>query len=236
MKSFVLSVVLSAITLPSTTHAISWEFDPSTVTCDGSPFTTNYLDITCSTHGKSSSHCTLGDTATITGNLTAFTTFDSTAYVILQPCIKTHVKDYEYCPKKYAYSAGGVCEEWLTPSYNECGQPDEYMVDYSVQIPNKLPKSLSWLSSMSHVVTVKVQMLQEDECTVDTNQYYNGYYGYTMVSALGFSAGLVCAMAYIRKMKKRSEANGTVEMKNVGGDYIEMLDGGGKTSVAGAVV
>ena len=89
---------------------------------------------------------------------------------------------------------------------------------------------------MSHVVTVKVQMLQEDECTVDTNQYYNGYYGYTMVSALGFSAGLVCAMAYIRKMKKRSEANGTVEMKNVGGDYIEMLDGGGKTSVAGAVV
>ena len=80
-------------------------------------------------------------------------------------------------------------------------------------------------------------MLQEDECTVDMNQYYNGYYGFTMVSALGFTAGLVCAAAYFRKIRaKVSEANGTVEMKNVGGDYIEMLDGSGKASVAGIVV
>ena len=154
--------------------------------------------------------------------------------MVLQPCVL--VKDYSYCPERYAYSAGGVCEEWLTPvNYgDECGNVGDYSVDYSVSIPNKLPEYLTWLGYASYVVTVKVMVLSEQECEVGFDAYssngngsYDGFNGYQMVySVLGFTAGLVCAGAYARRRRSKVDAETVEEVReNLGGDYIEMLSG-----------
>lgn len=112
-------------------------------------------------------------------------------------------------------------------------------MDYSVAIPNKLPEYLSWLGVGSELVTVKVMVLQEEECKVDVYQYSDGYYGYRMgYGVLGFGAGLVCAGAYVRKRRKgekEGEENDEVK-EGVGGDYIEMLSGTNSSDGSSAVV
>ncbi|KAL3782351.1 hypothetical protein ACHAWO_003724 [Cyclotella atomus] len=229
MKSSILPL-LTASTLP-TASALSWSIDATSATCNGSPFSTDTISVTC----NGSPSCTLGDTALITGNITAVTSFDASAYVILQPCILAG--EYSYCPEKYSYSAGGICEEWLTPlDMNDCGEATDYSVDYSVTIPNKLPEYLSWLGYASSVVTVKVVVLTEEECQVEAMaEGGNGGGGYQMVySMLGFTVGMVCAGAYARRKRVKSEeekVEGQVQ-ENCGGDYIEMLSGKGSSSVA----
>jgi hypothetical protein len=224
MKSQSLLQLLPLLSLLPTAHSLTWTFDPSSATCDGSPFTTDSLVVTC----NNSPSCTLGDTAYISGNLTATSAFDSGVYVVLQPCIVTY-GDYHYCPEKYAYKAGGVCEEWLqTNDGQDCGQVGDYTVDYSIDIPNKLPEYLTWLSYASNVVTIQVKMLQERECEAEASQEGSSN-GYQMVySVLGFTAGMVCAAAYARKRKAKSEesqSEGSGVKENLGGDYIEMLSG-----------
>lgn len=137
---------------------------------------------------------------------------------MLQPCISS------YCPKKYSYSAGGVCEEWLTPKDNqECGEEGDYDVDYAIEIPNKLPEYLSWFATVSTAITVKVIMKQEVECEVEAS-------GYKMVySMLGLTTfAMACVGAYAKKKRgKNDEKAGHENGESFGGDYIEMLSGKG---------
>ena len=139
--------------------------------------------------------------------------------MVLQPCVIAG--DYEYCPKKYAYSAGGVCQEWLTSDSVDCGQVGDYVVDYSVTIPNKLPEYFEWLGYASQVVTVKVEVKSDVKCEVS---YYGEYH--TVYSMMGLAVGIVCAGVYARKRKGQGEENTDGEVReNDGGDYIEMLSG-----------
>ena len=236
--------LLPLLSLIPATKALKWQFDATSATCDGSPFVTPTLTITCtdpdayyhndptsySYQKEDTSKCTLGSLAEISGNVTAVTSFDSTSYVILQPCLIFN-EDYSYCPSKYSYKGGGICDEWLSPSNNnewmECGEAGDYTLDYSVKIPNTLPEYLSWLGISSELVTVKVMVLQEQQCTVDVYQYSEGYYGYRMgYGVLGFGAGLVCAGAAVRRRRRMAEeCSDEEEKEGVGGDYIEMLAG-----------
>jgi hypothetical protein len=235
MKQSIFPSLLAAAAALPAASALTWSIDASSATCDGSPFTTDTVSITC----NGSPSCTLGDTAIISGNITATSSFDASAYVVLQPCIIVGTDEkYSYCPSKYSYSAGGICEEWLTPlDMNDCGDATDYSVDYSVTIPNKLPDYLSWLGVASSVVTVKVVVLTEEECEAEAttveesynNYFYNSSGGYQMVySMLGFTVGLVCAGAYARRRRVQGEEKKSGEVKeNCGGDYIEMLSGNG---------
>ncbi|KAL7481961.1 hypothetical protein ACHAW6_007646 [Cyclotella cf. meneghiniana] len=208
------ALILPLLALLPSAASITWNFDSSGATCDGSPFTSEVFTVSC--NGRSS--CTLGDTAYVSGNLTAVKSFDSGSFVVLQPCISS------YCPTKYSYSAGGVCEEWLTPKDNqECGEEGDYNVDYSIDIPNKLPEYLSWLATVSTAITVKVIVKQEVECQVEAS-------GYEMVySMLGLTAvALVCVGTYAKKKRgKNFEKTGQENVDSFGGDYIEMLSGKG---------
>ncbi|KAL3796015.1 hypothetical protein HJC23_013072 [Cyclotella cryptica] len=183
------TLLLPILALLPTATPLTWDFDTSGATCDGSPFASDTITVSC--NGQSS--CTLGDTAIVSGNLTAVKSFDSGSFIVLQPCISS------YCPTKYSYSAGGVCEEWLTPEDNqECGEEGGYSVDYTIEIPNKLPEYLSWLATVSNAMTVKVIMKQEVECEVEAS-------GYEMVySMLGLTtAAMVCVGAYAKKKRER---------------------------------
>jgi hypothetical protein len=208
------TLLLPLLALLPTATPLIWNLDATGATCDGSPFASDAITVSC--NGKS--YCTLGDTASVSGNLTAVASFDSGSFVVLQPCISG------YCPTKYSYSAGGVCEEWLTPTDNqECGEEGDYTVDYTIEIPNKLPEYLSWLATVSNAITVKVIVKQEAECEVKAS-------GYEMVySMLGLTtAAMVFVGAYAkRKRGKNDEKKGRDSEASFGGDYIEMLSGKG---------
>lgn len=146
------------------------------VACDAITFTTNTaiacngngnngndpfdnLDITVKCNDRHSLHCAFGDTAVILGTVEAIESFSNSVDVTLTTCVLNY-----YCPKdeENTRSAGSLCDDWLVPIDNQtCGEVGLYAVNNEkVVIPEAtFPSSWSWL------VTVKIGLEAEDECS-----------------------------------------------------------------------
>jgi len=148
-----LSILTAALAAPTTTALNFGTIESSCV--NGPTFVDQNVTITCD--GESS--CTFGDTAEVTGTVTATADFED-MNVTLQPCLTG------ICSTSYAASADSVCD-WVTPDGEfECGEAGDYIVNYSVKIPDTtdVPNYYTWFSSM---ITVKIIVGTGEECQVE---------------------------------------------------------------------
>ena len=143
----ILSVLAVALT-SSAVNAIEFSIDTSSAACDGSPFSTKQIEVSC---GDEGAECGMGDTAIITGNFTADVDFYNVD-VTLQPCLE------EYCPEESAIVAGSICD-WIEPveEGQECGSAGDYVVMYELYIPGEE-------DNISNDVTVIIKVETGDDC------------------------------------------------------------------------
>ena len=197
--------LLLLTTLPATVSSLGWQLDSQT--CDGAPFDSPTISVTC----DGTTDCQLGNTATISGSVTATTAF-ADADVTLQPCIAT------YCPEKYAIQAGKACD-WLEPTDGqECGEAGGYAVNYEAEIPGEdsVPSGWGWLIS---VVTVRIMVGGEEECLGETAEGYQ--MSYSMAGLGGLAIG--AAMLFERRRRRiRGSKEGVLNEDVVEEDYVEM--------------
>ncbi|KAL7464766.1 hypothetical protein ACHAXS_005102 [Conticribra weissflogii] len=193
MMNFATKLTLAAVALTaSTTNAIS--FDEVETTCDNGPiFSDQDITVVC----DEESTCTFGQTASISGTITADSAFSDTS-VTLQPCLYGTI-----CSTEYSSNVGSVCD-WLTPVGDgmECGDAGEYTVDYEVEIPSSddVPNYLAWLSN---VIVVKIIVGTGEECEEEAQPEMNMAYG--MVGLGSLIAGAVAFEARRRRRAKKDD-------------------------------
>mmetsp|Transcript_17721 Transcript_17721/g.37226 ORF Transcript_17721/g.37226 Transcript_17721/m.37226 type:complete len:208 (+) Transcript_17721:72-695(+) len=188
MMNFATTLTLAIVALiASTTNAIS--FNDVETTCDNGPIFSDQ-DITVVCEGDST--CTFGQTASITGTITADAAFSDSS-VTLQPCLYGTI-----CSNEYSSTVGSVCD-WLTPAGEgmECGDAGEYSVDYEVEIPSSddVPNYLAWLSN---VIVVKIIVGSGEECEGEAEPEMEMAYG-----MVGLGSLLVGAVAFEARRRRR---------------------------------
>ena len=182
--SSLLLIAAAALSSQSAT-ALNWQLDD--FQCEGAePF--NELDIAVLCDGTNV--CTYGDTATITGTVTAIEAF-SNKKLTMKPCA------ISYCPEAYTHEAGKLCD-WLVPVDDDltCGDAGEYTINEELTIPNEEDLH-SGVTMLSNLVKVKVEIGKEDECEGETgstestyvNTYKNESIKFTSTKAGNDNAG-----------------------------------------------
>ncbi|KAL7536511.1 hypothetical protein ACHAXR_007211 [Thalassiosira sp. AJA248-18] len=193
-----------ACSMPSSASAISWSLSSSS--CDGSPFSTSGIKVQC----NGSSSCGLGDTAIVSGTMTASRSFDDDSHVTLQACVSS------YCPEVASKGAGNLCDDWVSPTGGQnCGESGTYSVYHTEDIPDSsdVPSGLTWF--VQSMITVNMKVGDEEEC--------QGTGGYQMsYSMFGIASLAIVGAAYAaRKRRCGGDAEKDDEKKS---PFVEMTD------------
>jgi len=196
-----LSIFITVLAAELTSvSAINWKLSSSS--CDGSPFSSLKVAVTC--NGGSSS-CGLGDTATVAGTLTATDYFDNSD-VTLHACV------VGYCPGIAKRGGGKICDDWLTPvgDQAECGDPGKYAIGHTEEIPdeNDIPSGFWWF--VKSTVTVNMKVGGEEECGAKAaNAYSMMSYSMAGMASLAMIGAAAYAARKIRYSADRSDDDQT---------------------------
>jgi len=157
----------------------------SSATCDGSVLTFNNVQATCA------SGCEGGDNVSVTGYVTSSTAFDD-ATVTLKPCITGPFNSV--CLYHLDEITVGTACDWITSDTVSCGTAaDDYYLFKSIEIPEEMPKYLSWITGFK----VKAFVGDLAECDATSSSEYQ------MVAAVMLFAG---AAALVRRRHLRLNA------------------------------
>ncbi|KAL7536512.1 hypothetical protein ACHAXR_007212 [Thalassiosira sp. AJA248-18] len=156
-----LSLLIAALSVPSTT-AMMWQLDTFQCDNDSDPFD---IDITVLCDDTTS--CAFGDTAVVSGDLTAYDDFTNN-HVTLKACVAG------VCPTAYTKTAGKLCD-FLTPVGNQtCGEMGDYEINDEIKMPKEkdVPSGSALLSSM---ITIKIEIGEDDACESSAGTITSSY-------------------------------------------------------------
>lgn len=203
-----LSIILAAV---SPTTALKWQLD--NFQCDTDPFEDMTITVLC----DGTSSCTFGDTAVISGQLTAIDEFSNNR-VTIKACAAG------ICPESYTKNVGKLCD-WLMPLDDQnCGEIGDYEISDTIKIPSEknVPTGSALLSKL---VTVKVTIGEDDECSMGSiaTNYLSGHNNFgtanqsaahptstmfAFIAMFALMAGTLMYATWNRRQRRREELLG----------------------------
>ena len=151
LPSFLLPCLL-ALQLFSTSNAKCPGFSLGSTSCSsGKVFSSSSISASCSDDG---------DDVSITGTLTAKSSFDGDSEVTFVPC----VRGTKICFEEYTQSGGNICNLISTSDgSSDCGSAGQYVIEQEFDIPDEVNNRSWWMT----FVTIRVLVGNEDACTQD---------------------------------------------------------------------
>mmetsp|Transcript_28358 Transcript_28358/g.32615 ORF Transcript_28358/g.32615 Transcript_28358/m.32615 type:complete len:213 (-) Transcript_28358:698-1336(-) len=174
------SLFLITAILGCTSFGSATKFTVKDVTCSGGVFSKSSLKASCS------GDCDGGDTLTVSGTVTASTSFNDEK-VTLQPCILG-----VYCPNDYQQEVGSICDWIDIDDDGDCGSAGKYSLYQEVEIPNEA--SDYQFSKWGFMVRVKVLIGGSESCSQDATAYEMSF------ASLG-AVSLIAAGVFWRRKK-----------------------------------
>jgi hypothetical protein len=204
LPSFLLPCLL-ALQLFSASNAKCPGFNLGGTSCSsGIIFSSSSITASCPDDGDVS----------ITGTLTAKSSFDGDSEVTFVPCIK----GTKICFDEYTQSGGNICNLISTSDGSDCGSAGQYVIEQEFDIPDEV-KNRSWLMTF---VTIRVLVGNEDACTQDatsSSSTSSAFIGVGIASLFAV-AGLSVFTHFMRRRKRplivlEEDAISFVQMKEM---------------------
>ena len=185
---------LLAIILP-TINALEWEWTSDSASCDGNPFRSVFLSVTCARGQftrRDPSQCATGDKAYANGFLEATKVF-SDGQVIVTP----RISGVDLIWDKRTY---GHLSDWLQPSSDQkFGEAGTYDIHYAISLPSEEDSwpGESWI--VNNLITGHITVINDGEC--EEEEEWVPLYNYAIAGLLSCSA---IARVLVKKKRKRN--------------------------------